>query len=168
MSTLTKTRQNIYLNFMHLPFIKSINTPRAAPPLGSSFNTDRPCIWQPGFAPCSQAVCSIHLAALTIATEREKKAAYQVPHWSSQRKKSFLHCLPLIRLCPSINGPLIFNPLASPLPFSHLPIPSQSRTGGGHRPEKCETTWGKRMKLYMLSLAHNDVVVRIMNIVALL
>lgn len=87
MSTLTKNRQNIELNFMYLPFIKSINTPRAAPLLSGLFNTDRPCIWQPGFAPCSQAVCSIHLAALTIATERKKTCLPSPPLISSEKEE---------------------------------------------------------------------------------
>lgn len=81
------TRQNIELNFMYLTFIKSINTPRAAPLLSSLFNTDRLCIWQPGFAPCSQAVCSIHLAALTIATERKKTCLPSPPLISSEKKE---------------------------------------------------------------------------------
>lgn len=166
--TYKKTRPNIYLNFMYLPLIKSINTPRAAPPLGSSFNTDRPCIWQPGFAPCSQAVCSIHLAALTIATEREKKTCLPSPPLISSEKEELS---PLPPSHPSLS----FNKCSSNLwsvslssPFSSPAHPSRSRTGGRCRPEKCEATWGKHTKLYMLPLVHNDKVVRIMNIVALL
>lgn len=81
------------------------------------------------FTPCSQAVCSVHLAAPTVAVEGKegKKTANPVPHRSARRKRSFLHRLPLIHLYLSKNPPLIFNLT----PFSLVIAPSSTRLQSG-------------------------------------
>lgn len=92
--------------------------------------------------PCSQAVCSIHLAALTIALERKKGggAAYPVAPGSAGRKRSFLRRLPLIHLYLSINRPLIFDltPSPSPLLVTSFSTKLQSGAGGRHGSAWCE------------------------------